>query len=468
MKAKINHAAVSLLVFVVLALSVLWATGNLHIGPVGAETLDADGHDTHGASDEACEGCEPVIATASEAEESDAHGQGAAVDPMDIEAVFSIKCEHEIAIVDCDECRYEAGVVKVDTSVTNALTETQVPSLKNLSDALMLTGKIEFDGTKVVEVAAAGKGRVLSIEKLIGQKVNKGDVLAVVHSAELGQAKAKYLETHARLDLAQDTFTREKELYEKKISSRDDYLIAQNELKSAQACLAADEKNLNLFGLDDDQIAAINDEKKNGHFAQLVLRATTDGTIIEQNITVGKLIDTTDTLYVIADLSNVWVWCDLYEKNLAQMHKLLSKNASLKATVSVSAFGDIQFEGTVDLITSKMDSVTRTVKMRLQAINTDGMLKPGMFADVSIPLDQSKQALTVPKTAIMTDDGENFVFQHLKDDFWIRRDVVTGKAANGYVEIIKGLAINEMVITKGAFMFKSDVLREKMGAGCAH
>ena len=110
--------------------------------------------------------------------------------------------------------------MKVDTSVTDALTETQVPSLKNLSDALTLTGKIEFDGTKVVEVAAAGKGRVLSIEKLIGQQVKKGDVLAVVHSADLGQAKAKYLATHARLELAEVTFIREKNLYEKKISSR--------------------------------------------------------------------------------------------------------------------------------------------------------------------------------------------------------------------------------------------------------
>ena len=76
--------------------------------------------------------------------------------------------------------------------------------------------------------------------------------------------------------------------------------------------------------------------------------------------------------------------------------------------------------------------------------------------------------MTVPKTAVMTDDGKSFVFQHLKDDFWIRRDIVTGKVANGYVEIVKGIAKDDKVITKGAFMFKSDVLREKMGAGCSH
>ena len=472
MKAKINHAAVSILIFLVLALTLLWATGNLHIGPAAAETLAA-----HGTSEDDC--CPPET-TAPEAEcehclEESAQAEGTddccppvQDAPIDTEAVFGLKCEHDVKIVDCDQCRYEVGVVKVNTSVTDALTETQVVSLKNLSDALVLTGKIEFDGTKVVEVAAAGKGRVLRIEKLIGDHVKKGDILAVVHSAELGQAKAEYLETHARLELAQVTFNREKDLYEKKISSRDDYLKAQTELRSAQACLAADEKNLNLFGLDDEQIAAINDEKKNGHFAQLVLRAAIDGTIIEQNIIVGKLIDTTDTLYMIAELSNVWVWCDLYEKNLAQMHKLLSDNGPVKATLKVSAFEDTDFNGTVDLITSKLDTETRTVKMRLQAANTDRMLKPGMFAEVSIPLDQTKQALTVPKTAVMTDEGNSFVFQHLKDDFWIRRDVVTGSEANGHVEIIKGIAKDAKVITKGAFMFKSDVLREKMGAGCAH
>ncbi len=460
MKEKMNHAALALLIFLVSALTFLWATGNLHIGGAVAGSVDVHAQ----ADGDACDACPPEDTHS----DDESHANEAAESQPDIDAIFSMKCEHDVRIVDCDECRYEVGVVKVAPSVCEALIKTEVASLRNLSERLSLTGQIELDQTRLFEVASAGKGRVIRIEKMLGEKVKAGDILAVVHSAELGQAKAEYLETQARLELAQATYAREEGLYKKQIASQDDYLKAQNELRSAEACLAADEKNLNLFGMDTEQIAAINNEKKNGHFAQLVLRATADGTIIEQNITVGKLVDTTDSLYTVADLSNLWVWCDLYEKNLAQMHKLLAADTPVKATLRVVAFEDTRFEGIVDLITSKLNIETRTMRMRLQVANADRMLKPGMFADVSIPTGKAVSALVVPKTAIMTDEGRTFLFRHLKDDFWLRRDVLTGKEIDGYVQIVSGLAENAQVVTKGAFMFKSDVLREKMGAGCAH
>ncbi len=150
------------------------------------------------------------------------------------------------------------------------------------------------------------------------------------------------------------------------------------------------------------------------------------------------------------------------------MHKLLAADAPVKATLGVAAFEDTRFEGIVDLIKSKLDTETRTMQMRLQVANTDKMLKPGMFADVSVSTGKTTSILAVPKTAIMTDEGQTFLFRHLKDDFWVRRDVLTGKEADGYVQIVSGLTENARVVTKGAFMFKSDVLREKMGAGCAH
>lgn len=466
MKEKINHAAIALLTFLVLALAFLWATGNLHIGGAVAGSLDQRGsaHESDLAALDACDACPPQETHSDGG--NDEH-QAAETQP-DIDAIFSIECEHNVRIVDCDQCRYEVGVVKVAPSVCEALIKTEVASHKDLSKVLTLTGQIELDQTRLFEVASAGKGRVIRIEKMLGEKVKAGDILAVVHSAELGQAKAEYLETQARLELAQATYAREEGLYKKQIASQDDYLKAQSELRSAEACLAADEKKLNLFGMDTEQIAAINKDKKNGHFAQLVLRATADGTIIEQNITVGKLIDTTDSLYTVADLSNLWVWCDLYEKDLAQMHKLLAADAPVKATLRVAAFEDTRFDGIVDLITSKLNTETRTVQMRLQVANTDRMLKPGMFADVSIPTGKTTSVLAVPKTAIMTDEGRTFLFMRLKDDFWVRRDVLTGKETDGYIQIVSGLAENARVVTKGAFMFKSDVLREKMGAGCAH
>jgi len=181
----------------------------------------------------------------------------------------------------------------------------------------------------------------------------------------------------------------------------------------------------------------------------------------------GALIDTTQILYTIADLSNVWVWYDLYEKDLAVLHNRLSSGRTVSAKVRVKAFEGEVFDGVVDLVGSQVDEHTRTVKLRVQVKNDQRKLKPGMFAkaEISIPLQGSITA--VPSSAVLSDEGKAFVFQHWKSDLWVRRDVAVGSKYGDFVEILSGIPKGATIVTGGAFMLKSDILREKMGAGCA-
>jgi cobalt-zinc-cadmium efflux system membrane fusion protein len=316
-------------------------------------------------------------------------------------------------------------------------------------------------------VIPTGSGQIKRVEKLLGQEVAKGDALVVIHSADLGQAKAQFLEEQARLDLATSTFQREKDLYETKVSSKADYLSALNELKAAEAYYAAAEKKLRFFGLDSEQISAVKDEKENGQFAELVLRAPQAGTIIAQNVSVGAMVNTTESLYTIADTSNVWVWCDLYERNLRLLHERFSSGKRILTKVRVKAFAGESFDGTIDLIGTQVDEHTRTIKVRVQVKNEERKLKPGMFAEVEISVPLKDNTMIVPSSAVVSDEGKRFVFQHLKDDLWIRRDVRVGENQGGFIEILGGLPKNATIIIGGAFMLKSDILREKMGAGCA-
>jgi cobalt-zinc-cadmium efflux system membrane fusion protein len=385
----------------------------------------------------------------------------------DTSKLESAICEHQVRTIDCDSCRYELGVVKIQPSIAEALIQTSVVDGKKLDRKLKLTGQIQLDTTRTVDVVPTGSGRVERVVKQLGEEVEKGEVLAVIHSAEFGQAKASFLEVQAKLELAQATFSREKELYEKEVSSQADYLSALNGVKAAEANYAAAEKRLRLFGLEAEQIAAIKNEKENGNFAELILRAPRAGTIIKQNISTGKLVENTESLYTVADLSNVWIWCDVYEKDLAILHEQFAKEKTMKAKVHVKAFEGVEFEGTVDLIGSLMDEHTRTVKVRIQAANPEDKLKPGMFADVEISVPFEEQMTVIPRSAVLNDDGRAFVFQHLKDDLWLRRDVILGKSQDGFVEVVDGLSKGSEIVSGGAFMLKSDILREKMGAGCA-
>jgi cobalt-zinc-cadmium efflux system membrane fusion protein len=373
-----------------------------------------------------------------------------------------------MAAVDCDDCRFEVGVVKLDPAIAAALIETGEVQTVQRHQTLTFTGQIQLDRTRTVEVVSPGGGQVLHVAALLGESVEQGDVLAVIHSADLGQAKAAFLEVQANLELAETTFNREKGLYEKQVSSQADYLSALSAFKTAEAAYAAAEKRLSLFGLNSEQIATVRDEKQNGRFAELVLRAPQAGTIIAQNVTAGMIVDTVESLYTIADLSNLWVWCDVYAKDLAVLHEHFSKDRPLRASVRVSAFGNAPFDGVVDLVGHIMDERTRTVKMRVQVKNPDSKLRPGLFADIAVDIPLDGHVTVVPNTAVMSDAGRHFVFQHWKDDLWARTNIVTGPRWGDYTEIQEGLPAGTAVVTSGAFMLKSDILREKMGAGCAH
>ncbi len=428
-----GNLGTALFIFIVLAGAILFATGNLHFGPAvviqASGTVDDEHKHEHGGDE--------------------------------------LMCEHGIPTAECDNCRYEVGMVKLEQSVADALVETATVETTSRTNKLKLTGQVQLDQTRVVDVVPTGGGQVKRVAKLLGQDVTEGDVLAVIHSADLGEGKAQFLEVQARLELSNSTFEQEKELYEKKVGSKADYLGALNELKAAQAKYAASERRLRLFGLGTEQIDAISGQKENGLFAELILRAPQTGTIIAQNISTGALVDTTHSLYTIADLSNVWVWFDVYERDMAILHERISDGGTITAKLHVKAFELEQFDAVIDLIGSKVDDHTRTVKVRAQVKNPQRKLMPGMFAEAEISLALEGSVAVVPSSAVVSDDGKTFVFEHLKDNLWVRRDVQLGRNLGAVVEILNGVPNGAKVISHGAFMLKSDILREKMGAGCA-
>jgi cobalt-zinc-cadmium efflux system membrane fusion protein len=453
------HAVVSLVVFAGLSA--------VFVGLIWQPQVHAETAVEHEAGDECCppanagpsEGAEP-------ADECTSHGVAGAPCLNDLKKV---RCEHAATIIDCDECRYEVGVAKISPEIAKGLVEAwPVRTESQATKRLSLTGEVQLDLTRVVEIASVGAGRVEQVSKNLGDRVEADDMVAIVQSSEFGEAQAAFLEARARLDLARQTSEREKQLHERQISSQADYLAARSELASAEASVAAGRKRLQLFGLSDDRIETLVTADSDAGFGQLALTSPIAGTVIEQNVVRGQLVSTSDKLYRIADLSRVWVWCDLYESDLAVLHDRIASGAAVQAEVHAGAFPQTVFHGTIDMIGSQLDRETRTVKARVIVDNRDGRLKPGMFVRVAVGLDGERPVVRVPATAVLSDAGTQFVFARLSEDLWIRRDVTTGPAEAGLVEVRRGLNDGDIVAAKGAFMFKSEVLKEKMGAGCAH
>ncbi|MCY2925531.1 MAG: efflux RND transporter periplasmic adaptor subunit [Planctomycetota bacterium] len=488
--------------------------------------------------------CCPAEAPASQ--DAREHGGKAAAANLDPKEIEKKLCEHKIRQIDCDECRYELGAVKVDPSVTGDLTRTTTVQEGDMGRMLRLTGEVQYDQTALVDVLPPAAGKVASVKAKLGQQVQKGDVLAIIQSGDFGEAKAAYLETSAaaevarhekarqlavssalerllasakdqpgsdipaetlgewksklvgavtRLRQATTVLKREQSLVSKQASSQAELETAEREKQTAQADYAAlleeiqlnakldrlkaenaatladarqaaAEQRLHLFGMDDEAIKVVPLMKENGRFAQLEIRAPRAGTVTVGNITEGKFVETSQCLFTIADTANVWVWCDLYERDLGPLHDRLSGGEKPQANVRVTAFATV-FPGVVDLLDSAVNEATRTIKVRVQVKNERGLLRPGMFAAVEIPLTEGKKVALVPRQAVLSDEGQTFAFVHWKDDLWLRRNVNVGRPQGDMLEILSGLSAGDKVVSGGGFLFKSDILRAKMGAGCA-
>ena len=526
---------------------IVWLSGGFSAG----KWHGAPGKSQPACTDHGCGDKDAKHGQESKHEDDDGHGHddghgGKAQSNLDPKEIEKAMCEHGVRTIDCNECRYELGVVKVDHSVTNALTKTAAVQEGDSGTTLRLTGEVQYDQTTLVDVLPAAAGKVVSVKARLGQKVQAGDVLAVIHSSDFGEAKAAYLEAHtvaevaqqeksrqlaissalerllasakeqpgsdipaetlgewksklvgavARLRQATIVLEREQSLVAKQASSKAELETAERERQTAQADYAAlleeiqlnakldrlkvenaskladaklnaAEQRLHLFGMDDEAIKGVPQMEDNGRFAQLEVKAPRAGVITALNIIEGKFVETSQSMYTIADTSNVWVWCDLYERDLGPLHERLAKGDKPHASIKVTAFADI-FPGTVDLLESAVSETTRTVKVRVQVKNEQGKLRPGMFAAVEIPLTDGKRVTLVPRQAVLSDEGQTFAFVHWKDDLWLRRDVSIGKPQGDMVEILSGLSAGDTVVAGGGFLFKSDILRAKMGAGCA-
>jgi cobalt-zinc-cadmium efflux system membrane fusion protein len=168
-------------------------------------------------------------------------------------------------------------------------------------------------------------------------------------------------------------------------------------------------------------------------------------------------------LITVSDLSEVWIWTVLREGDLPAVSGG-TNGGRIPAEVR-GPRGKIH-RGYMDVLSGTMDEKTRTVGARVVVANPDGELRPGMFVTVRFLLPGGRKVLAVPKVAVLSDEGRPFVFVHREGDFWIRRPVTLGRRLGDRVEI-RGLPAGQRIIADGSFLLKSDVLRKKLGAGCA-
>jgi cobalt-zinc-cadmium efflux system membrane fusion protein len=307
---------------------------------------------------------------------------------------------------------------------------------------------------------------VKTIKVDLGQQVKKGDVLFEIESPELGLAIGMCRKNRALAALALKNVEREKTLVARKLSPEVDLIEAQMKYDEYRIEVESAENALRVMGLDEVTLETLTSDRASGKHFMLPVTAPQDGIVIQKHLDPGEATASGKDVLTIADLSSVWVWLNVYEQDLARLLGE-AKKGSPRVRITTLAFAEKTFEGEINLIGSMLDEHDRTVKVRAVLKNADALLRPGMFCSGNVVFEMPEKVVAVPKAALMSDEGKYFVFRQIREGFVLRTDVEVGRVFADSVEIKGGVAEGDKIVAEGAFVCKSDVLREKMGAGCA-
>jgi cobalt-zinc-cadmium efflux system membrane fusion protein len=303
------------------------------------------------------------------------------------------------------------------------------------TSAIQVTGTVNPDISRTIPVISIASGRVVDVHARIGDYVKKGQLLMDVQSTDVSGAFGTYLKAVADEHLAQVQLDRAKVLNEKGAIANSQVEIAQNAEDDAKAAVSASEEQLRVLGVD-----------KNHPAATVKVYAPASGYIIAQNVTAAGAAGVTfagsANAFTIADLSHVWVICDVYENDLPKVH------LGQKADIRLNAYPDRVLTGVISDIGAVLDPQIRTAKVRIQVENPDTLMRVGMFATATIHGRTLETRVQVPASAVL----------HLHDLDWVyvpggnssfRRVSVRGGATlpSNMQEILSGINAGQQVVS---------------------
>ena len=327
------------------------------------------------------------------------------------------------------------------------LFKTAKAETRALPTELTANGTVTPDVTRTIHVTSLGGGRVVDLKVKLGDSVKKGQTLLVISSFDLAAAMSDYQKARADEVLARKALDRAQLLYDRGAIAAKDLETAQDAEDKAKVDVSTAEHHVRVLGADP------------AHPSPMIeLHAPVAGTIVEQNVAGFegvKSLDNTPNLFTIADLSEVWVVCDVFENDLGEVH------LGDLAEIRLNAFGERTFRGKVVDISRVLDPNTRSAKVRIVLPNGNGVLRPGMFAVAKFRSRKTTERVVVPATAIMRLHDKDWVFRKESDKNF-RRVVVQadGLAPDGMQEIRDGVKAGDEVVAN-ALEFSTEVAEKK-------
>lgn len=414
----------------------------------------------HGVFEDECYLCHPEI------KGKDA-GATAPAQPADV-----LMCkEHGVAERECAICQPDLAaslkpgeslkirvasaesMAKVGVEVSNPETTTARPAVEAYTT-------VDYNQNQVAKITPLVEGIVRDIAVVPGQKVAAGDVLGTVHSPEFAETKSRFLAAAASKKLAGLQVSRERQLADKRISAVAELETAEAAAEVADVDLAAARQRLLNLGLSDNEIELLASDGR--PTSLLTLKAPFAGTIVERDVAVGERIEPGDAIFVLADLSTMWLELSIPARDAAGLAP------GMEVSAIFADLPDTIITGKLVWVASAIDEKTRRIHARALVTAPPTALRKGLYGEARIHLGAASSSLAVPTGAIQNIDGVPFVFVRVEPALYAatRVELTPGGGSEQLTAIRSGLAPGDQIVSQGSYILRSEFLKSLLGAGC--
>ena len=328
--------------------------------------------------------------------------------------------------------------------------DTETVAERPTEGRIVVTATVHQDHHLLAQVVPRVPGRVLQVLVHVGDPVKRGQVLGILDSIDVGEARLTLRQARIQSDLAETEYRRVAPLVEEEVLPRKELARAEAERDKARAAVGTANERLRMLGVNPDGTAA-----EGGVASSFPLIAPLSGVVLKKTAIVGELATADRSLFTVSDLSNIWVEGNLSDRQIG----LVRIGAS--AEVTVDAYPGEVFRGKVTYLAGTLDPVTRTLLARVEIANRDLRLKPQMFARMAIATGETAPQLTVPAAAVILVQGEPSVFVADSGGF-SPRPVEPGDAIGDRVAIRRGLAVGDRIAVSNVFDLKAKLLKSQI------
>jgi cobalt-zinc-cadmium efflux system membrane fusion protein len=318
---------------------------------------------------------------------------------------------------------------------------------------LRVPGIVKPDEYREVQVTPIADGIVRQVPVVLGDHVRSGQPLAVIFSSELAEAETQYLAFLAELDAEHKKLQRTQNLLRLGAASQQEEEEAAATHAAHEAHVRAALERLRLLGASERQISALKEAEQIN--SNVTVPAPIEGLVLARMANVGLVVNRTQVLFAVADLSRVWIMASLNEKDFSSVH------IGSVAQITMLSYAGRVWNGRVAYIDPQVDPNTRTAQARIEVRNPGETLRFQMYVDVKLT-SPGAIGTAVPEAAVQSIGDRQFVFQPIKNNegSFSMHAVRLGPAVNGYYAALEGLMANDEVVTEGSFILKAEGVRQ--------